>query len=69
MPTYAGGGCRTVFVWVEAWWFAQVEDDDEDDYEDRKAGGRRKKVAEVVANVALCKELTLPRPFRGDAVG
>ena len=68
-PAYAGGGERTIFVWVEAWWFAQVEDHDEDDREDRKAGGRRKKVEEVIANVALSKELTLPRPFRGDDVG
>ena len=68
-PAYAGGCVQAIYLWVEAWWFAQVEDYDEGEHEEiygRKAGGRRKKVEEVVANVAMNKDLSLPRPFRGD---
>ena len=64
-PAYAGGRTRCVYLWVEAWWFEHF-DDDEDWEECTRAGGRKRKVEDVVASAAVAKELTPPRPFRGD---
>ena len=64
-PAYAGGRTRCVYLWVEAWWFEHF-DEDEDREECTRAGGRKRKVEDVVASVAVAKELTPPRPFRGD---
>ena len=51
---------------MRRWWFAYFDDDDEPEEESRKAGGRKRKIEDVVASVAVAKELTPPRPFRGD---